>query len=369
MPDLDRALRDLLTDERLDVPVRPDATGVIKAGVRRRRRNRAIAATTTALIATGAAVAAAIVVPAALDANGRSTTVPATPSYDVQWVDKPAPPPWSPPAKQPKTPSMNAPRCLSDQLQVSGFDGNGATGMTFTTIRLRNVSASPCLLIGTPTRVAAQSPGQPDVVATRGLHLGDSGVGGDLQPGKAGYLTVETDRDCKARYSDPSTTYPTKEYSSLFVTLPSGTSFVVQKKFDVLCGLRTGGLGVDQPAPKQPFDARTNLAVAIDVTSHAVPGQTFAYVVVLTNTSSSPVSLKHCPGYTEWINQGEAQEAKASYGLNCSTAPEIEPGQQLRYQMLVDLPDDLDLGSADINWVLQFPGAREGAAPMTIDAQ
>lgn len=368
MPDLDCALRDLLTDDRLDVAVRPDATGVIKDGVRRRRRNRAIATTAGVLVATGAAVAAAIVVPSTLSNSGGNTTVPMQPSYDVRWVDKPAPAPWSPPARQPPPPSMDAPRCLANQLRVAGVDRNGATGMLFHFIRLRNISNAACLLIGTPTRVAAQSPGQPDVVATRGLHLGAGGVGGDLQPGKLGYLTIETDRDCKARYSDPNNTFPTRNYSSVSVTLASGTSFVVQQKLDVECGLRTGGLGVDQPASSQPADPRTSLAVAVDATQPAVPGHTFTYVVILSNISSAPVSLRHCPGYTEWINEGEAQEVKASFGLNCSGVDEIAPGQQVRYEMRLDIPTDVDPGAANINWVMQIPNALEGAAPMTIDA-
>ena len=368
MSDLDRALRDLLTDDRLDVAVRPDATRVIKDGVRRRRRNRAIATTAGALVATGAAVAAAIVMPAALSNNGGKATVPAQPSYDVRWVDRPAPAPWSPPARQPPPPTMNAPRCLASQLRVVGVDRNGATGMLFHFIRLRNVSSAACLLIGTPLQVAAHAPGQPDVVATRGLHLGAGGVGGDLQPGRMGYLTLETDRDCKARYSDPNNTFPTKNYSSVSVTLSSGTSFVVQQKLDVECGLRTGGLGVNLPAPTQSVDPRTSLAVAIEAPRPAVLGHPFTYVVILSKISSSPVSLRHCPGYTEWINEGEAQEVKASFGLNCSDVDQIAPGQQVRYEMRLDIPTDVDPGPANINWVMQVPGALEGAAPITVDA-
>lgn len=368
MPDLDRALRDLLTDDRLDVAVRPDATRVIRDGVRRRRRNRAIAATAGTLVGTGAAVAAAIVIPAALSNGGGKATVPMQPSYDVRWVDKPAPAPWSPPALQPPTPTMNAPRCLASQLQVVRVDRSGATGTLFHFIRLRNVSNAACLLIGTPSQVAAHSPGQPDVVATRGLHLGAGGVGGDLQPGKMGYLTLETDRDCKSRNSDPSNTFPTKNYSSVSVTLSSGTTFVVQEKLDVECGLRTGGLGVNLPSATQPVDPRTSLAVAIEAPRPAVPGHTFTYVVILSNTSSATVSLRHCPGYTEWINKGEAQEVKASFGLNCSNVDEIAPGQQVRYEMRLDIPADVDPGPANINWVMQIPNALEGAAPMTVDA-
>jgi hypothetical protein len=263
---------------------------------------------------------------------------------------------------------MNAPRCLAGQLHVSGVESTGATGMLFTTLRLRNISTSPCQLIGTPMRVSAQSAGQPDVVATRGLHLATGGVGGDLQPARTGYLTVETDRDCAARYSDPNNSYPTKNYTSLSVTLPSATSFVVPKKLDVLCGLRTGGLGVDRPAARQPADPRANLGVEVGVSRDAIAGQAFTYVVTLFNPTASAISLSHCPGYTEWISEADAQEAKASFGLNCSGVEDIAPGQQVRYEMRLDIPADVEPGAADLHWAMQLPGSPGGVAAMTVEA-
>jgi hypothetical protein len=367
MPDLERALRDLLTDEHLRLPVRPDAARIVRDGVRRRRRRRVIAISTAAAATTGAIVAAAFVVPAALQAGGTHKTTPVQPnlSYDVAWIDKPAPKPWSPKPIQPKPPTMDAPRCTATQLRVGTPTNNGATGMYFTTIPLRNISTTPCLLVGTPVRVAAQSPGQPDVVATRGLHLGSGGVGGDLQPGRRGYLTIETDRDCPARYATPNV-YPHNIYNSLSVTLPSATTLSLPLKLDVECGLYTGGLGIRVPPPTTPPDPRATLQPSITSPKHAKPGATFTYVVTLSNPTDSAISLGHCPGYVEWMGSGDLELAKESLALDCATVRSIAPGQSVRYQMRMAIAGDATPGVLELTWSLEAGLAPEASTTVVI---
>lgn len=60
MPDVERALRDLLTDDRLDVPVRADAARVVEDGVRHRRAvtRGALGATAVVVILAGATAVA-----------------------------------------------------------------------------------------------------------------------------------------------------------------------------------------------------------------------------------------------------------------------------------------------------------------------
>lgn len=343
MPDLDRALRDLLTDEHLYVPARPDAVRILHAGVRRRRRRRAIAMTTVVAATVGAVAVAATVVPAAFDAGGNNPTTPVNPSlhYDVAWTGAAAPTAWSPAPIQPPPPTLNAPRCLASQLKVVSAVGEGDGGAFFTTIQLRNNSSNPCQLVGTPARVAAQAPGQPDVVATRGLHLNTSGVGGDLKPGHLGYLTVETPVDC------PSTT----GYPSLSITLPSGTSLSVRTGLNAGCGLRTGGLGVQQPPPITPADPRGGLlaTIALPRTMHAGSAE---YVVTLSNPTGAAISLRHCPGYIEDLTNGSLGVVEDKYALNCSVVRAIAPHASVRYQMRISIPVDISPGTYTLSWRL-----------------
>ena len=364
MPDLDRALRELLTDDNLQLPARPDATRIVHDGIRRRRRRRTITMSAATALAVGATIAAATALPSAFDAGSKSPTPTQPSGYDVAWVDQAAPAPWSPKPIQPPPPSMNAPRCLASQLSVGKSNGNGATGMMFTTIPLRNSSSEPCLLIGRPTRVAAQKPGEPDVVATVGLNLDSSGVGGDLAPGKSGYLTVESDRDCDARYATPNT-FATNNYSSLAITLPSGTTLTTPVSLDVECGLKTGGLGVEQPEPTEPVDPRSDLQPTIDAPDTVTAGQALTYVVTLTNPTGTTISLSHCPGYVEWMGTDSAGAAKESLGLNCSTVDEIVAGASVRYEMRLGVPPDA-AGPMTLRWMLEAAGAPQASSPLTV---
>jgi hypothetical protein len=337
--DLDRALRDLLTDEHLDLPARPDAVRIVHDGVRRRRRHRALAISLATATAVGATVAAALALPAALTADGPHRTTPVQPDqqYDVAWVDQSAPDTWSPKPRKPKPPTMDAPRCLAGQLRAEEPVDNSGGGIRFTSIRLRNISSSPCLLIGTPPRVAAQAPGRPDIVATRGLSLGSSGVGGDLKPGKLGYLTIQTARDCSS----------TATYSSLSVTLPSGTSMSIPMTVDAGCGLKTGGLGVDEPPPTTPVDPRSYLRATIEAPDTATAGQVLSFVVSLTNPTDSAVSLSHCPGYVATLGP-----SKEVLSLNCAGVRSIDPGQSIRYEMRLVVRADEPPGPQSLTWVL-----------------
>jgi hypothetical protein len=355
VPDLDRALRDLFTDENLQLSARPDAVRIVQDGVRRRRRRRTLTVSAALATTVGAAVAAALLVPAALTADGSHHTTPVQPEpqYDVAWVDKPAPAPWSPQPTPPKPPTMDAPRCLAGQLGVDGAQGRRANGAFFTTIQLRNVSSAPCLLVGTPVRVVAQAPGQPDVVATRGLHIASGGVGGDLQPGKLGYLSIESGHNCTARRTDPS-----NRYTSLSVTLPSDTQLDVPLRLDVQCGLFTGGLGVAVPPPPETPDKRNALQPTIDAPATVIPGQTLVYVLTLTNPTGSAISLHHCPGYAESAQAGLVV-ARSTFGLACPDSGSIAPGTAVRFEMRLPIPAGAPNGRVLLAWRL----LTDGSAP------
>jgi hypothetical protein len=350
--DLERALRDMLTDERLDVPLRSGATQMVHEGVRRRRRGRAIGATVSAVVAVAGAIVGAVVITGA----GTQATQQPTPgqsplSYDVPWTALAMPKTWSPPAISSTLPTLDAPACRADQLRAGQPAHNGATGHLFTIVPLRNVSLSTCKLIGSPQRVVARQAGRPDVVGTRGLQLGTGGVGGDLAPGHGGYLTVETDRDCPARYATPNR-FPTRIYHSLAVTLPSGSTLTLAARLDVECGLRNGGLGVSVAQPRQPPDPRRVLLATLSAPESVRAGTMLRYVVTLTNPTATVVSLRHCPGYLQEASFADGSREKEPLGLNCATVHAVGPGESVRYEMRLAVPSTTTAGVVDVDWHL-----------------
>src|SRR5215467_9352237 len=139
----------------------------------------------------------------------------------------------------------NTPPCTSEQVRVSADGSNGATGHDFAYFLFRNVSAKPCILRGFPLVVASE-PGKPDVTASPSTWFIRQERPGSMPPGGVAMLSIETDRDCPARYATPNT-FPTQIYHTVTVAIPGGGSVVIKGEFDVLCGLLTGRFAVREP--------------------------------------------------------------------------------------------------------------------------
>jgi len=135
-----------------------------------------------------------------------------------------------------------APPCTAEQVRVSADGGQGATGHNFAYYVFRNVSAKQCILRGFPS-VVASAPGKRDVTASHSTWFIRQERSGSMPPGGETMLSIETDRDCPARYAVPNT-FPTLIYHTVTVTIPGGGSVVIKGKFDVLCGLLTGRFAV-----------------------------------------------------------------------------------------------------------------------------
>lgn len=88
-------------------------------------------------------------------------------------------------------------------------------------------------------------------------------------------------------------------------------------------------------------------------------GDDLRYVVALRNESDDDISLDPCPAYySAW---GESLPvAEANEFLNCSEAPPAIPAQAtVRFEMIMDLPDDLTRESGTIIWRLKGAGDAE----------
>ena len=69
-----------------------------------------------------------------------------------------------------------------------------------------------------------------------------------MSPGSYTMLSLDTERDCDARYVVPNT-YPTLIYHTATVTIPGGGVVVLHDNFDLECGLYTGQFDVTHRNP------------------------------------------------------------------------------------------------------------------------
>jgi len=98
---------------------------------------------------------------------------------------------------------------------------------------------------GFPSVVAAE-PGLPDVTAVHSTWFVSQQRSGNMRRGGVTMLSIETDRDCAARYANPHE-FPTLTYHTVTVGIPGGGHVLIRHAFDVLCGLSTGRFSMTQP--------------------------------------------------------------------------------------------------------------------------
>src|SRR6266568_2643285 len=155
----------------------------------------------------GPAVAAAAVV--ALAAAGCGSKTAPLARGAVPWVDLPGQFFEPSPLPAHRRPADARP-CTASQVRVSPDGGNGATGHLFAYFAFRNISRATCILRGYPPVVASE-PGKPGVTAAHSGWFADSERSGNMRPGGVTMLSIETDRDCPARYANPNQ-YPALIY-------------------------------------------------------------------------------------------------------------------------------------------------------------
>lgn len=173
----------------------------------RRRRRRQLAAVTTLVVLAAVGTIEAILSDPSAGHRTRVAVVPPSPqpspSADVPWVDRPpVPVPPSPVATTTTAlPAADARPCGARDATVAPDGTNGAGGTLLTYLRFTNISASTCVLKGTP-RTTAREPGQPVLVATpEPPGAFGSGAPANMAPGQSSGLDLVTFSSCAANPS------------------------------------------------------------------------------------------------------------------------------------------------------------------------
>jgi hypothetical protein len=254
--------------------------------------------------------------------------------------------------------------CVARDFTARVSGGNGATGHTITYVHLTDMASTPCRLEGYP-RVVADVPGRSPVMAGDGggpfttMAVDPVVVG----PGMSLFLSVETERDCPARYADPAL-YPTLRSDSLSIGLPGG-SLVVVEPLDVLCGMSVSPFVEPPPVGPLPHSPPA-FALQPEIRSprSVAAGAPIPFDVVLRNRSSRPVSLSPCPWFTETSGStGTSAPTAFSYLVNCGAAPgELGPRDALVLSMELSAPPGG--GGSVLTWTWGAP-YQEGGATMS----
>jgi hypothetical protein len=260
--------------------------------------------------------------------------------------------------------------CRAGQVEAAYGGSGGATGHVVQSIRLRNKSRTVCFIDGYPEisildpsgRLLARAAG----TANRGT-LFDEGWSGPVlmsvdtpslpatsggpvtgpAPTGQAFLNVEW-YDCAHRHA-----------AQLRLSLLSGggdliIAFPIDGPFGAQCdgstefvGLYRGPLTPLGWSPPSPHYRKVRIGLVAPAS--VARGTTLVYYVTLNNTDVDTYSLDPCADYNEFVGP---KTVSASYRLDCSGVGELHPGASVSFQVELQIPPTVPLGSATLTWAL-----------------
>lgn len=251
-------------------------------------------------------------------------------------------------------PPVVSPTCRPESLAVEVSDGQGAGGHSIRVVRFTNTSADTCSLTGRP-RLTATLAGEPVAEAWTGdTFYFDPYAPRDLLPGDRAVLAVETSHTCDAALAPGR---PRKPADGVVFHLETG-DVAVPLGLNVICGFGVTKFGsTEGPELQVPDIERLQVQAWFPPTARA--GERLPFVVLLTNPSSTPVSLAPCPGYrVNFAGPGIFAFAAPKFGLNCDSIESIAPGQTVAYDISVPVPTRV-AGRVTVAWSLVTIGDQD----------
>lgn len=262
----------------------------------------------------------------------------------VPWIDAPA-------IIAANASSSTGPNCSAKELSLAAGVQGAFRGQATQGLVLTNTSAFVCLL-PSPITVALAGNGRSasvkDSVTNRQVAIG---------PSQAATVLMGTPGACPG--ADHARAL---EYTEASIVVPSGSVGPVSIRLDAQCG-DAQIVTVEAPPIVMP-SANPSLArldVGITAATSVARGHDFDYTILLTNNSSTAVSLNPCPTYTESINSGGHVTA-VTYELNCAVASSIAPSQTVAFAIKLHIPADQPTGPAKLSWRLTGSVTSAGGA-------
>lgn len=228
--------------------------------------------------------------------------------------------------------------------------GTASEDLTFT-----NASPTPCTLAGAPvaftytdTRGVVQRVTPEPGSVGFGLHLD---AVANLQPGQSAKSNVWLSDSCPAFMNQmyiPRFSVELPNTSSVSIVVP-GSHYQVPPEG---CPLSASWFGTAHVPVPQPALALDPLKATMQVPATVAAGQTFSYVVTLTNPTMKPIALSPCPAYDEgWKPISSTPVLHRTYRLNCAAHPVLQPREAVAYAMHMVAP--VRLGQEPFWWMLE----------------
>lgn len=363
MDRIEDELRATLADDRLGLPVRPDASRLIHAGVRRRRRNRAIASVSAVVVLVAGGAAAA-----ALGSGGGGTDRVVPPTDNGSPVNKPPLPapttdevPWAPAAYDyhhpPAFPGAVAdpavPWCRPGQLSLMPTQFQGAGGTWSGPLTVTNTSPAACALQGQPLVSMLAANGRTLVSSHPEPFYVDAWV--RVAPGRTASAVVQWwPQFCNL--SAPATVSVRLPHNggTLSTAMHGSPRCDVDTVVPMAGRLDSDGFVANLDGPFTPL---AGLQAQLDkVPTTAPPGGVVTYRLQLQNLAASDVRLDPCLPYRERLVNHATQHVlfEEDHLLNCPSAPATiaaAPSQRSTYfDLQIAVPTTAPAGDYDLIW-------------------
>lgn len=246
--------------------------------------------------------------------------------------------------------------CAAADLRVVAGPAGAYRGQATQEIRLTNIGADACHLVGFPGTQLQPAGAAPQTVGASDAAPQLANARVDLAPGEEAVMLLGTPGSCEAANK------PQRNAARrVQLALPGGGVKVLDGVYiDTLCGRATvmhfhpvqneAAANAKAAAAASPLN---QLAGTVSVPDEATRGGTLRYTVTLSNRSASPVSLASCPAYTQSL-YADGKAAASTLLLNCAGAgAQIPANSSVSFEMQAQVPADLPAGSVKLSWQLQ----------------
>ncbi len=296
----------------------------------------------------------------------------------VPWSPQTLPPPAATPT--PTAPAPEARVCTAGELAVGRAFLEGATGSLAGGFSIWTTGTQPCVIEGAPgvevvdgngRRLVGHQPadgnGGPGPVAlVPGRALP---VPGDDPPLGTATVFIQWWSWCKTAPKEPVSLRVSLLDGSVIGSTPVETYGVAPRcdtpgqASSISVGPFEAATGPDPTEP--PTIPASSLSGHLELPQHAVIGEPLHYLMIITNPTSSAIPLGPCPAYREQLTVA-GRDVIEEHVLNCEGLPPLAPGATLRFEMVLEVPDDLrPTDRAGVIWELDphFGSGHQGTTP------